>query len=42
VAPRTKTAKTKARKKPLGEYARKRDFARTSEPKPEPPPPQAG
>jgi bifunctional non-homologous end joining protein LigD len=36
VAPRTKTAKTKARRKPLGEYARKRDFARTPEPVPEP------
>jgi bifunctional non-homologous end joining protein LigD len=35
VAARTKTAKTKARRKPLGEYARKRDFARTPEPKPE-------
>ena len=45
MAARTKTAKTKPRRKPLGEYARKRDFARTSEPKPEPPPyppPQAG
>jgi bifunctional non-homologous end joining protein LigD len=35
---RRKTAKTKARKEPLGEYARKRDFARTLEPKPAPPP----
>jgi bifunctional non-homologous end joining protein LigD len=33
---KTKTsAKTKARKKPLAEYSRKRDFARTPEPKPE-------
>src|SRR5271155_50024 len=30
------SAKTKARKKPLAEYSRKRDFARTPEPKPEP------
>src|SRR5271167_2385857 len=29
------SAKTKARKKPLAEYSRKRDFARTPEPKPE-------
>jgi bifunctional non-homologous end joining protein LigD len=39
VRPKTagkKTAKHKARKKPLGEYARKRDFARTPEPKPAP------
>src|SRR5258708_8533313 len=35
---RPKTAKAKARKGALGEYARKRDFARTAEPKPEPPP----
>ena len=45
MAARTKTAKAKTRRKPLGEYARKRDFARTPEPKPEPPPyppPQAG
>src|SRR6201997_3963044 len=33
---RKKSAKPKARKKPLGEYARKRDFARTPEPKPAP------
>jgi bifunctional non-homologous end joining protein LigD len=39
VRPKTagkKTAKPKARKKPLGEYARKRDFARTPEPEPAP------
>jgi bifunctional non-homologous end joining protein LigD len=30
---KTKAAKPKARKTPLGEYARKRDFARTPEPK---------
>jgi bifunctional non-homologous end joining protein LigD len=39
MAPRPKTAKTKAkskaRGKPLTEYAKKRDFARTPEPKPE-------
>src|SRR5580658_9011210 len=39
MAPRPKTAKAKARAnprgKPLEEYARKRDFARTPEPKPE-------
>jgi bifunctional non-homologous end joining protein LigD len=39
MAPRPKTAKTKAkanpRGKPLKEYARKRDFARTPEPKPQ-------
>src|SRR5271155_1208625 len=29
------SAKPKARKKPLAEYSRKRDFARTPEPKPE-------
>jgi bifunctional non-homologous end joining protein LigD len=33
-ARKTKTAATKARKAPLGEYARKRDFARTPEPTP--------
>jgi bifunctional non-homologous end joining protein LigD len=31
-----KAVKAKARKAPLGEYARKRDFARTPEPKPAP------
>src|ERR1700734_591893 len=39
MAPRPKTAKAKARAnprgKPLEEYARKRDFARTTEPKPQ-------
>src|SRR6516162_1169222 len=39
MAPRPKTAKTKAkakpRAKPLAEYAEKRDFARTPEPKPQ-------
>ena len=41
MGPRPKAAKpkakatTKARKKPLGEYAKKRDFARTPEPKPQ-------
>jgi bifunctional non-homologous end joining protein LigD len=39
MAPRLKTAKTKAKAKPRGkplkEYARKRDFARTPEPKPQ-------
>jgi bifunctional non-homologous end joining protein LigD len=39
MAPRPKTAKTKAKAKPRGkplkEYARKRDFARTPEPKPQ-------
>src|SRR5260370_32317043 len=35
---RRKNAKAKARKGALGEYARKRDFARTAERKPEPPP----
>ena len=38
MAPRTKTAKTKTRGKPLGDYARKRDFTRTPEPKTAPPP----
>lgn len=38
---KTKTAKTRARKGALGEYARKRDFARTPEPKPPPKPPPA-
>src|SRR5262245_56074800 len=38
MAARPKTAKGKARKELLGEYARKRDFDRTSEPKPAPPP----
>jgi bifunctional non-homologous end joining protein LigD len=33
---RPKTAKPKTRKEPLGEYARKRDFGRTPEPKPVP------
>jgi bifunctional non-homologous end joining protein LigD len=33
-AKKTKTPATKARKAPLGDYARKRDFARTPEPKP--------
>jgi bifunctional non-homologous end joining protein LigD len=33
---RPKTMKAKARKGALGEYARKRDFARTAEPRPEP------
>ena len=45
MAARAKTAKARARKEPLVEYARKRDFARTPEPKSEPPPyppPQAG
>src|SRR6266566_6658163 len=37
MAARNKTAKGKARKEMLGEYARKRDFDRTSEPKPAPP-----
>jgi bifunctional non-homologous end joining protein LigD len=36
-----KTARTKARKGPLGEYARKRDFARTPEPEPAPKRPPA-
>jgi bifunctional non-homologous end joining protein LigD len=35
---RKKTAKPKASNKPLGEYARKRDFARTPEPTPAPKP----
>jgi hypothetical protein len=35
---RPKTMKAKARKGALGEYARKRDFARTAEPRPEPAP----
>ncbi len=42
---RPKTAKAKARRGALGEYARKRDFDRTPEPKQAPPPyppPQAG
>src|SRR5262249_43520270 len=34
-----KAVKAKPRKAPLGEYARKRHFARTPEPKPEPQPP---
>src|SRR5262245_42847223 len=38
MAARPKTAKGKARKELLGEYGRKRDFARTSEPIPAPPP----
>ena len=36
MAARTKTVKTKARRKRLGEYTGKRDFARTPEPKPQP------
>ena len=35
VAPQVKPGKTKARRKPFGEYLRKRDFARTPEPQPE-------
>jgi bifunctional non-homologous end joining protein LigD len=42
MAARPKTAKAKARTGTLGEYARKRDFDRTVEPKPAPPPQQAG
>src|SRR5882724_10711410 len=38
MAARPKTAKAKARTAALGEYARKRDFDRTAEPKPAPPP----
>src|SRR5260370_42053178 len=38
MAARPKTAKAKARIRALGEYARKRDFDRTAEPKPAPPP----
>jgi bifunctional non-homologous end joining protein LigD len=37
---RPKAVKAKARTGALGEYARKRDFARTAEPKPEPAPEQ--
>jgi bifunctional non-homologous end joining protein LigD len=36
LAPHSKTAKTGARNKPLNEYVRKRDFARTPEPPPKP------
>ena len=36
MAPHSKTAKPGARNKPLNEYVRKRDFARTPEPQPEP------
>src|SRR5215831_1638145 len=36
--PRPKAAEAKAQKAPLGEYARKRDFAHTPEPKPAPRP----
>ncbi len=38
MATRPKTAKAKARRGALGEYARKRDFDRTAEPKPAAPP----
>src|SRR2546426_12027706 len=38
MAARPKTAKAKAPPAALGEYARKRDFDRTAEPKPAPPP----
>src|SRR6266852_1657690 len=38
MAARPKTAKAKTRTGALGEYARKRDFDRTAEPKPAPPP----